>query len=106
MSRTQDPFWVNVDAQLDHIEESRPSTAQQVIDVMNLYERPSSGQAFFAGSGGDRTLLGSLSKAGWFVYKIEAIYYWVAQHPDTKDLVTYIEGDVYIGDHMPDHEPV
>lgn len=96
-----DMFWKNVDAQLDHIEKVKPVTASHVIEIMNEYSSPSSGQAFFAGSGGDRQLLDSIRKAGWEVVRFQAIYYWVAQHPVTREKLTYIEGDVFEGDTMP-----
>lgn len=93
-----DAFWKNIDNQLDHIERDKPDTAAGVIAILNQYGTPSSGAAFFAGSGGDRSLNSALTVAGWELYWAEANYYWVARHPVTGDLLTYVEGDVYAGD--------
>lgn len=92
-----DAFWAHVNAQLDHIERDKPDTAQGVIDIMNQYSEPSSGQAFFH-DGSDRSLMGSLYVAGWEEIWSEAWYYYVAKHPVTGEMLTYVEGDVYEGD--------
>lgn len=99
-----DPFWTNVDNQLDRIEEVKPNSASYLIFLMNQYRTDygmSDGEAFFEGSGGDRQLLDSLLEAGWKVKRMEAGYYYSAVHPETGDVITYIEGDVYRGDRMP-----
>lgn len=97
-------FWDNVDNQLNHIERSKPQTARELIDLMNKYRTDygiSDGEAFFEGSGGDRSLMESLREAGWRVEKMVASYYWMAKNPRTGSKVTYIEGDVYSQDRMP-----
>lgn len=55
-------------------------------------------QAFFAGSGGDRSLSLALSRAGWLATWAEASYYWIITHRTTGEVLTYIEGDVLRGD--------
>lgn len=95
-----DLFWKNVDDQLDHIERDKPSTAQGVFDIMNQYHAPSSGKAFFPGSGGDRDLEAALSTAGWVMEQYEAHYYYAMRHPDTDEVITYIEGDVVEGNQI------
>ena len=92
-----DPFWDNVDDALDTLERDKPDTAGGVISLLNEYFEKSAGDAFFAGSGGDRQLLESLEVAGWEVYWSEASYYYVARHATTWEVLTYIEGDVYKG---------
>lgn len=92
-----DAFWANVDASLDTIEHRSPDTAQGVIDILNDYASPSVGEAFFPGSGGDRSLLESLLEVGWTITQIEADYHYTVTHQDTGDTLTYTEGDVSRG---------
>lgn len=51
--------------------------------------------AFFAGSGGDDTLLEALEAAGWQVETMAALYDWTARHPLTGARIQYVEGDLY-----------
>lgn len=104
-------FWTEIDAQLDRIESEKPNTFEGVKAILDgdypairkdanlngvrTFETTS---AFFAGSGGDRTLRSALRAVGWSIVWSEASYYYVAKHPATGDLLTYIEGDVYKGD--------
>ncbi|MDF2990284.1 MAG: hypothetical protein K0S37_798 [Microbacterium sp.] len=56
-------------------------------------------RAFFAGSGGDRSLWSALHAAGWRrSWALAPSYHWAAQHPNTGERITYVEGDVYPGD--------
>lgn len=87
----RDPFWVHVHHQLDMIEASKPTTAREVLLLLD----GNATSAFFAGGGGDRELLSSLTEAGWDVTEYHAHYYWTAQHPDTGESLEYLEGDVY-----------
>jgi len=89
-----DTFWDAVDTCLDELETA--TTADAVIDGLNAYFSPSSSDAFFAGSGGDRQLFDALRVAGWNIVWAEAPYFYVARNGD--ELLTYIEGDVYRGD--------
>lgn len=90
-----DSFWTNVDKCLDEIEKARTSDA--VIATLNEYFSVSAGDAFFGGSGGDRTLWDSLEKAGWSIVWAEAVYFYMAKN-QSGEILTYIEGDVYRGD--------
>lgn len=100
-----DPFWINIDRQLDHILAVEPNTATHVIDILQQYpdpyNTPYDGQAFFGGSGGNRQLDETLSEAGWHYAEIQASYCWMMVHPDTREQLTYIEGDVYSGNRIP-----
>lgn len=87
-----DGFWGHIDAQL-----AKLRTAGTADDVIRLLDPPSSGDAFFAGSGGDDSLMEALEAAGWVVTWAEASYYYVMKAPN-GDLITYVEGDVYRGD--------
>ena len=92
-----DPFWANVDESLDTIENEQPDNAQSVVALLNEYCDTSAGDAFFPGSGGNRSLLESLEKAGWDMVWSEASYFYVVRHESTGDYLTYIEGDIYVG---------
>jgi hypothetical protein len=85
-------FWAAVDAQL-----AKLRTATTTDDVIRLLDPPSSGDAFFHGSGGDNSLQEALSAAGWVTTWADAHYYYVMRAPN-GDLITYVEGDVYRGD--------
>src|SRR5205823_4439040 len=90
-----DAFWEVVDAQLKELESARNAT--DVIRILSQERNPlgpgaSSAPAFFAGSGGDDTVAGALSVAGWdFVWSV-ASYYYCMRAPDGS-VITYIEGD-------------
>lgn len=87
-----DDFWANSDAALDAC--GRADTVGEVIDALNAYFTPSSGEAFFGGSGGDRQLIHELdSSRGWELFDIEADYYFKARDRN-GDVLEYCEGDV------------
>jgi len=90
-----DTFWSEVSTCLDELETA--TTTDAVINGLNKHFSPSSGDAFFGGSGGDRQLLDSLRTAGWTTIWAEAPYYYVARN-SAGELITYVEGDVYRGD--------
>jgi len=89
-----DDFWRAIDAQLAEL--TTAGSADDVINILNRYCPPSSGEAFFAGSGGDETVYDALHKAGWTILWFEAPYYWCMEAPDGSK-ISYVEGDVYRG---------
>lgn len=92
-----DKFWAAIDAQITELELAK--TADEVIEICNRYSPPSSGDAFFAGSGGDKQVIDALSDAGWRFAWIKATYYWGAYAPIDSDgsAIHYVEGDIYRG---------
>lgn len=90
-----DLFWAHIDTQLEALK-----TVGSADEVIAVLDPPSSGDAFFAGSGGDGSVADSLRDAGWTTAVYEADYYWVMKAPN-GDLITYVEGDVYRGNTMP-----
>lgn len=88
-------FWEAIEAQC--VELRTAKTADEVVAILNRFGPPSVGDAFFAGGGGDTQLIDCLSEAGWVTTWIEADYYWVMRAPDGS-LLSYIEGDVQLGD--------
>lgn len=78
-----DDFWANVDAALDRC--AQATTVAEVVEILNEHFQPSSGVAFFAGSGGDRQLLDALhwdnDTSPWRVVRYDATYYWCLEDP-------------------------
>lgn len=107
-------FWPQIDHQLERIATEKPDTFeavrdllldlnydQIVVEVHRNGPRPFDlDSAFFAGSGGDATLLDTLERAGWQTVAFAASYHYAMTHPVTGETLTYIEGDVLRGDHL------
>lgn len=91
-------FWNSIDEQLDTIEREQIATYAGIQAIMPAIPGESMTDAFFCGSGGDRSLFSALSVAGWRMTWAEANYYYVAKHPETGEVITYVEGDIYEGD--------
>jgi hypothetical protein len=89
-----DSFWTAIEAQCKEM--AKAKSAGEVVAILNRYGSPSAGDAFFAGSGG-YSMHECLSDAGWTTTWIAADYYWVMRAPDGS-LLSYIEGDVQLGD--------
>ena len=89
---SNESFWDQIDGQLDQIERAKPDTSDGVIAALGGAD--DKGHGFFAGSGGDRSLLGALITAGWRVVASAAFYHYLVQHPATGDHLEYVEGDV------------
>lgn len=85
-------FWEVIDQQVEELKTAK--SADDVVKVLNSFSAPSSGDAFFAGSGGDGSVFGSLSEAGWTTVWYEAHYYWKMRAPDGST-IEYVEGDIY-----------
>ena len=94
-------FWQEVERQLDRIETEKPDTFRAVAAILDdspqLTEyagtRVAGKSSFFAGSGGDRSLISALKVAGWVTIWSEAHYHYTMRSP-SKHYLTYIEGDV------------
>lgn len=101
--KVADDFWSEIDDQIARI--SQATSAQQVVDILNDPKYVAiqaqgidySGDAFFAGSGGDSSMIEALRAAGWQVTNFEGGYYFEAYAPDGSGL-TYTEGDVDLKD--------
>lgn len=100
-----DTFWTAIQAQLTEL--ASAANADDVLRILSddrnpdpnaSWMRSGNAQGFFAGSGGDDTVWEALREAGWRIIWSEASYFYVAEAPDGST-VTYIEGDIYRGDH-------
>lgn len=93
-------FWAVVDAQLTELRGAK--SADDVLRILSHERNPygeesSTADGFFAGGGGDGSVLESLTDAGWEIRWQKAGYYWAATAPN-GDVITYVEGDIYRGD--------
>lgn len=109
-------FWPQITHQLAAIVYHRPTTFEGVRRILldPLYdditaERNRNGvrhfgpdAAFFAGSGGDETLMRALADAGWQIGTEKASYWYTMTHPATGETLTYTEGDIELGDRITD----
>lgn len=92
-----DGFWQAIDAQLEQLR-----TAKTPEDVIRVLGGSAEGaDAFFAGGGGDDLPQEPLMEAGWVFVWREAPYYWCMAAPNDAGFITYIEGDVYVGNRGP-----
>jgi hypothetical protein len=95
-------FWAAVEAQLGELRSAR--NADDVLRILaherNPYGDPEmvAGDGFFAGSGDDADE--ALSDAGWTYDFYQARYFWARSAPDGS-AITYVEGDIYRGVHLP-----
>ncbi|WP_435270942.1 hypothetical protein [Streptomyces sp. 1222.5] len=87
-------FWAMIDAQLKELETAK--SADDVIRILGKDE-PSAGEAFFGGSGGDKSIAGALLTAGWSFLWSEWEHHYAMRAPDGSE-ITYVEGDIYRGD--------
>jgi hypothetical protein len=92
-----DTFWAGVEAQLKELRTAK--TADDVLRICPAVPGTSSGHGFFAGGGGDGSVEGSLSDAGWTSVRRDAWYYWAMRAPN-GDMITYVEGDLYRGNQL------
>jgi hypothetical protein len=102
-TRNSDPFWAAIEAQLHELRSAQ--TVDEVIKILAQERNPygpgvSSAPGFFAGSGGDDTVADALRAAGWRTVWSKASYFYCMRAPDGS-CITYVEGDIYPGDHRP-----
>lgn len=88
--RTNRDFWAGYAATLARVRAERPSTVDGVAAILNGFQAPSAGTAFFGNNADDR-----LSDA--LVRLLERDYLWEARHPGSGEWLHYVEGDVYPG---------
>ena len=89
-----DAYWAMYDATLARIRNEKPDTFTALKAILDAFEPPSSGDAFFPG-GADDTLGDAMHDAGWFVTWEDGDYLWNARHPRTGSMLRHVEGDIY-----------
>jgi hypothetical protein len=91
-----DSFWAGYDATLAKVRAERPTSVSAVAAILNEFQRPSVGVAFFGNNADDQLSL-ALRDAGWDVIYIEGDYVWEAHQPVSGAWLHNVEGDVYAG---------
>lgn len=89
-------YWDAYDRTLARIIEEKPQSMDDLKKILDEFEPPSSGDAFFPG-GADETLADALHQAGWSISYREGNYVWVGVSR-AGERVSHIEGDLYRGD--------
>ena len=89
-----DLYWRRYDETLALIRAERPATFAALKLILDRFEPPSSGDAFFPG-GADDTLADAIMDAGWSLAFEEGDYLWTATHPYSGAVIHHVEGDLY-----------
>lgn len=87
-------YWVKYDATLTRVRKEQPDTFAKLKAILDDFEPPSSGDAFFPG-GADDDLADALHDAGWSLHFTEGSYVYTARHPRTGAKLQDVEGDLY-----------
>ncbi len=93
---TLDSYWKMYERTLARVVEEKPQSMDALKAILDAFEPPSSGEAFFPG-GADETLGDALHAAGWHIEWKEGDYLWVGTSR-TGEVVSHVEGDLYRGD--------
>ncbi|TFC84496.1 hypothetical protein [Cryobacterium sp. TMT3-29-2] len=91
-----DAYWQAYAATLARIRAEKPDTFAALKAILDTFEPPSSGDAFFP-DGADDTLADALDNSGWRVEFREASYVYFAKHSKTGARLSYFEGDLFEG---------
>ena len=97
---TLDNFWAGYDRTLTRVRAERPCTVNAVAAILNDFQPPSAGVAFF-GNNADVRLSYALTDAGWDLEYLENDYLWQARNRETGEWLHCVEGDVYPGEYRP-----
>lgn len=100
-----DGFWATIAQQITELKTAR--NADDVLRILANERDPyrqmpdrevltGDRDGFFAGSGGDDSVMEALDEAGWSIIWARADYYFAMRAPDGS-AITYIEGDIYRG---------
>ncbi|PWB97059.1 hypothetical protein [Homoserinimonas hongtaonis] len=89
-----DMYWKRYDETLATVRAERPATFAGLKLILDRFESPSSGDAFFLG-GADDDLADALADAGWSIKFEDGDYVYTAVHPESGAVVQHVEGDVY-----------
>ena len=88
-----DGYWALYLLTLRTIRDEKPDTFPKLAAILNRFQQPSVGDAFFP-DGADDILGEALQDAGWYL-SWQADYLWTASHPQTRARIRFVEGDVY-----------
>ena len=96
-------FWPEYGAALARVRDEQPDTFPALKAILDGFQPPSSGDAFFPG-GGDDTLADALRDAGWTLKFFGDAFVYKAKYPTTGACLHYIEGDLYDRTRVPQPE--
>lgn len=90
--------WEGVTEVLGAIELRAPSRAQDVVDLVveQFGRNDDPDHACWFGEGGE--LAKALECAGWEIVGFCAGYLWEARYPNTREWLTFAEGDLFAGE--------
>ena len=89
-----DAYWRMYDHTLATIRAEQPATFAGLKLILDRFQQPSSGQAFFPG-GADEDLASALHEAGWSIHFEDGDYVYTAVHPVSGAVLQHVEGDLY-----------
>lgn len=89
-----DLYWQAYDRTLAVIRAERPATFAGLKLILDRFESPSSGDAFFP-DGADDDLASALADAGWLISFEQGVYVYRASHPESGAVLQYVEGDLH-----------
>jgi hypothetical protein len=89
-------FWAGYDATLARVRAEKPDNLKALAAILNAFQPPSSGVAFFGNNADDQLSL-ALRDAGWDVQFIEGDYLWDAYSKSGDEWIHCVEGDLYAG---------
>ncbi|MBG6106600.1 hypothetical protein [Frigoribacterium sp. CG_9.8] len=96
-------YWAKYDTTLKRIRDEKPKDLAELKVILDDFEPPSSGVAFFPNAADDQ-LDDALIDAGWRIHYIESDYLWEAKSP-TGSRIHFTEGDVHDGPWAPWPKP-
>ena len=86
-------YWDAYDRTLARIIDEKPQSMDDLKKILDEFEPPSSGEAFFPG-GADEILADALHRAGWLISYREGTCVWVGASA-TGEKASHIEGDLF-----------
>lgn len=89
-----DAYWEDYAATLAAVRSLQPTTFAELKAILDRFESPSSGDAFFPSGAADDTLAAALRDAGWRIEFIEGYYVYKARSPIGATF-EHFEGDLY-----------
>jgi hypothetical protein len=100
MTSPLDSFWAGYELTLARIRAEKPATLAEIAKILNAFQEPQAGAAFFGNNADDQLAL-ALADAGWVVGYLEGDYLWEAGNPASGEWIHYVEGDLYEGRYSP-----
>ena len=94
-------YWTAIEETAGRLMLAQPTTSAGVAAILAESDpsdpsmRDGRAAAFWSGANAGRSLDGLLMAAGWRYEWAEASYFWQMRHPESGDVIAYIEGDVY-----------